>query len=410
MAAQLVDAARRGDAAGVLELLLQYRAIVNQPDGSGVRAMHVACEEGHTEVVAVLLGIHTEGHTEVADVNKLDNRGRTPLFFACRHGHAEIVAMLLAANAEVNQAHNEGATPLYIASKHGHAEIVAMLINAGARVNKANIRHATPLYVACQHGHTEVAAKLIDAGANVHRPPTTPTTPCVCCNSTDFDDMNVCNTCGVIQFVSINTAYNPAPSPAPMIAACLDGHLGCVQLLSSHGASRTFPFGVPGDTAEDVATQDGHHELLAFLVRSRLWSTPLHHLEFITRERTRALLRGGDNIHAAAEPGGPTPLSLARDLEAAARPVIRRAFLHGFAELLAPRIHNALLVLEAAKPWSRKTHHLFPAAARARARELMRVAQLIKRKSKYDASLADVFEACMMPHMVTRDYQPPAAR
>ena len=240
------------------------------------------------------------------------------------------------------------------------------------------------------------------AGATRHNAPK-PRGTCInpACNSTDFDDMNVCNTCGVIQFVSINTAYNPAPSPAPMIAACLDGHLGCVQLLSSHGASRTFPFGVPGDTAEDVATQDGHHELLAFLVRSRLWSTPLHHLEFITRERTRALLRDGADLDAAVAPGGPTPLSLARDLEAAARPVIRRAFLHGFDEILAPGIHNALLVLEAAKPWSRQTHHLFPAAARARARELMRVAQLIK--AKKDASLADVFEDCMIPHMVTRD-------
>ena len=143
---KLIDAALRGDAAGVLELLLQYRAIVNQPDGSGDRAMHVACRVGHTDVVAVLLGINTEGHTEVADVNKRDNRGCTPLHFACHHGHTEIVAMLLAASADVNQAHNEGATPLYIASKHGHTEIVAMLINAGARVNKANIRHATPLY------------------------------------------------------------------------------------------------------------------------------------------------------------------------------------------------------------------------------------------------------------------------
>ena len=65
-----------------------------------------------------------------------------------------------------------------------------------------------------------------------------------------------------------------------------------------------------------------HQELVDWLVRSRLWSTALHHLEFLTAERTRALLRAGDNIHAAAEPGGPTPLSIAQDLAAAARPVI----------------------------------------------------------------------------------------
>lgn len=198
---------------------------------------------------------------------------------------------------------------------------------------------------------------------------------------------------------------------SPMYAACLHGHLDVVQLLSSYRARRDFPFDAPNDTAEHLATDEGHQDIAAFLVRSRHW-TQLHHLEVLTGERTRTLLRAGADIHASTSRrgtrSGVTPLKLARALEVAARPVIQRAFLHGFDEILAPRIHSALLVLEAAKPWCRQTHHLFPAAARARAAELMRVAQAIKRKSKYETSLAEAFEACMIPRMVTRDYQPPA--
>ena len=115
-------------------------------------------------------------------------------------------------------------------------------------------------------------------------------------------------------------------------------------------APATFPWGAPLDTAEHIATANGHHDVAAWLAATRLWSTPLHHLEFLTPERALALLRAGADIHAAAEPGGPTPLSLAQALAAVGGAAGTAAF----------------LVLEAAKPWSRKTHKYFPAPARAR--------------------------------------------
>ena len=118
------------------------------------------------------------------------------------------------------------------------------------------------------------------------------------------------------------------------------------------------------------------------------------------------MLRDGADIHAEVKPFGVTPLSIAQDLAAAARPVIQRAFLHGFAEILAPGVHNALLVLEAAKPWSRKTHTLFPAPARARAADLMRAASGSLLPSDFPIPF-ELWETFVMPHAVTRDYKPP---
>ena len=86
-------------------------------------------------------------------------------------------------------------------------------------------------------------------------------------------------------------------------------------------------------------------------------------------------------------------LSLARALEAAG----------GAKEGTA-----AFLVLEAAKPWSRKTHKYFPEPARARAAELLRVGQWFKRLPSDFPIQFEVWEVFVMPHMVTRDYQPPA--
>ena len=157
------------------------------------------------------------------------------------------------------------------------------------------------------------------------------------------------------------------------------------------------------------------------LVRCDLRLDGAHHLDFLAPERTFALLRDGADIHAEATyPFGATPLSFAQAPGEAARPDIHRADLHGFAaRAWHHAAHNALLVLEAAKPWSRETHEYFPTPARARVAELLRVEQLIRRgKTMYKADgvlvdyanpgFADVFKAFVIPHAVGRDYQPPS--
>jgi ankyrin repeat protein len=349
----LIAATRHGSAADVAALLAAG-VDVNEPklSGGGETPLLIACWMGHTEVVTTLLAAN-------ADVNQANDKGATPLYIACEKGRTEIVTKLLAASADANQAGNGGLTPMAVACGHGQTEIVTALLAANADANKANNRDATPLYFACRKGHTEIVAKLLAANASV--------------------DQAMNNGC------------------TPMLVACFEGHLDIVQLLSSYGASRTFTFPdappvAPPENAEDLATEEGYHNTAAWLVRSRLWSTPLHHLETLTPERALALLRAGADIHAAAEPGGPTPLSLAQDLAAAGRAAEGTA---------------AFLVLEAAKPWSRKTHKYFPEGARARAVELWRWGFRFSRLPKFAGAEQAVFDLWMtivMPHAVTRDY------
>ncbi len=303
-----------------------------------------AARNGRAADVTALLA----GGADV-DEPKTDGCGATALYVACQEGHTEVVTKLLAANADVNHTNLDGAIPLYIACENGHTEIVTKLLAANADIEKADNDGCTPLFIACCQGHTEIVTKLLAANASVDQP-----------------------------------RHNGG---TPMIIACAEGHLGCVQLLSSYGASRNFRFVAPTDTAEHLASNRGHHELVAWLVRTRLWSTPLHHLEVLTPERARALLRAGADLHAAAEPGGPTPLSLAQAAAAAG----------GAAEGTA-----AFLVLEAAKPWSRKTHKYFPEPARERAAELLRVGQWFKRLPNDFPIQFEVWETFVMPHAVHR--------
>ena len=143
-----------------------------------------------------------------------------------------------------------------------------------------------------------------------------------------------------------------------------------------------------------MAADEGHDELHAWLVRSRQWTTPLHHLATVGADRARALLRGGADLRAAAAGAdAPTPLSLAERLRA---------------EGSAPAGSAADLVLRAAEPWSPQTHHLFPYYDRRDARELILLGAQLSRESRFDdihgsaMAIRDVWLAFVMPHAVER--------
>uniref|UniRef100_A0A7S3ASR4 Uncharacterized protein n=1 Tax=Haptolina ericina TaxID=156174 RepID=A0A7S3ASR4_9EUKA len=177
-----------------------------------------------------------------------------------------------------------------------------------------------------------------------------------------------------------------------LAAACQEGDLSCVQLLSSYGASRTFALqlhaAVLEVTAERLAQHRGHDEILAWLTTSRLWSTPLHHLTIIDAARARELLRGGADLHATAVADRPTPLSLAHALDTAGNAAEGTA---------------AHLVLRAAGPWSEQTHELFPVDARARAVELLLLGHRLSREERFfgqEMAFVDAWMHHMMPQAV----------
>ena len=143
-------------------------------------------------------------------------------------------------------------------------------------------------------------------------------------------------------------------------------------------------------TAEQIATTRGHADLAAWLVDSRQWSTPLHHLRIVGAARARELLRGGADLHAAAAAGGPTPLSLAQALRAAGE---------------AGEGSAAWLVLAAAEPWGPRTHALFPAAARAFAVEALLLGHQLSRQPRFageEGSVVDIWTGVVMPSAVLR--------
>ena len=73
--------------------------------------------------VKVLLGKDT------CNVASEDNSGMTPLHIACQNGHTKVVEMLLAKGTDVEHKNAHGYTPLNLATRGGHRETAKLLLS-----------------------------------------------------------------------------------------------------------------------------------------------------------------------------------------------------------------------------------------------------------------------------------------
>ena len=103
-------------------------------ENSGLSALMIASQNGHTEVVKLLLG-------KGAQVNMQENSGWSALMIASENGHTEVVKLLL---EKVNMQINYGLSALYLAVKGQHTQSVMVLFQHGAKVSKCDDQ-GTPL-------------------------------------------------------------------------------------------------------------------------------------------------------------------------------------------------------------------------------------------------------------------------
>ena len=158
-------------------------------------------------------------------------------------------------------------------------------------------------------------------------------------------------------------------------------------MLSSYGAARSFSI-VGFNDAELLTEFTGFKDIHEWLISSRQWCTPLHHLDTIDVARARLLLRNGADLHSRFEGRGPSPLSIAklmyniRTIDSAANIVIR-----------------------AAQQWSPDTHDLFPRSSRARAIEMLLIGHRLSHEPRFGTEamgLFDVWMIIIMPHLISR--------
>lgn len=139
-----------------VEAALKSGVDVNDADhGTRFTALHLACYEGHLDVVKLLMKHNV-------DITQLAQNDLSPLHLAAFNGHTKVVELLLENDAKIDAQDREGKTPLLHACTGSFAKTVELLIEKGANIN---IREATegytPLMMAAGIGEVEVVKVLL---------------------------------------------------------------------------------------------------------------------------------------------------------------------------------------------------------------------------------------------------------
>lgn len=119
-AAQVHDAAAKGDLAAVKAMLKTNPELISVPDNDGATPLHHAVAGDHKAVVEFLLA-------NKANANAKRKNGVTPLHVAAALGRQEIAAVLLSKGADPEAVDSQGRTPLSLSEANGHSAVARLL-------------------------------------------------------------------------------------------------------------------------------------------------------------------------------------------------------------------------------------------------------------------------------------------
>ena len=152
----LFQAAMLGNQAAVEDLLVK-RQFTDQAKSIAFRH---ACQEGHENLVNFFL-------EKGADANVIFGNSLTPLTIAAQNGHVEVVKILLENHANVDHRDRTGeCTPLIRAARKGNKEVVKLLLKRNANPNLQSSNGNSALMLAVNNGHVDIVEDLLWAGAN----------------------------------------------------------------------------------------------------------------------------------------------------------------------------------------------------------------------------------------------------
>ena len=118
----------------------------------GVGALHLAIDQGHVEVVRLLL----EHWMAIYGADGRGDHGMSTLMYAAAAGDLEMARLMLENGAPVNGQTDVGTTALMFAAAEGHVEMVRFLVENGANIHIQNGHNYTALSLAEERGHQEV--------------------------------------------------------------------------------------------------------------------------------------------------------------------------------------------------------------------------------------------------------------
>ncbi|XP_068969133.1 E3 ubiquitin-protein ligase mib1-like isoform X1 [Bombus flavifrons] len=156
---ELVKTAANGDAVKCEECLKRPEADVNGVF-SGHTALQAASQNGHLEVIKILLRYK-------ADVEIEDKDGDRAVHHAAFGDEPGVMALLAGAGADLNARNKRRQTALHIAVNKGHAGVVRTLLELGCHPSLQDSEGDTPLHDAISKKRDDMLALLLDHAADI---------------------------------------------------------------------------------------------------------------------------------------------------------------------------------------------------------------------------------------------------
>jgi ankyrin repeat protein len=104
-----------------------------------------------------------------AEINRTTTDGMSALWIASQNGHANVVELLIENNAELNAKRTtDNRTALWMAAQNGHTDVAKLLIENGADLDIKATDNSTALMPASQNGHTEIVKLLCEWGSDMN--------------------------------------------------------------------------------------------------------------------------------------------------------------------------------------------------------------------------------------------------
>ncbi len=240
----------------IVQALLRVLPLSAHETDPTVSALQVSAARGNVAVVRVLL----EAGAEV-NWSPPKNPG-TALHRAAQNGHLDVVELLIKSRATPDIPGADNFTPLHIAAQEGHREIVSALLAAGANVNARAVENYTPLHLTAFKLDSETAQLLLAGGADVNLKRSDAYTALHIALKKRFD--LVLSTAKMALSFSENEEGTSGVMTATV--ASHDG-LPLIQLLLANGADPNLA-GPQGNTPLHFAASNGDVEGVRLLLES----------------------------------------------------------------------------------------------------------------------------------------------
>ena len=149
---------------------------MNIKNRCGETSFHLACKKGRSMIVQFILkkrGVQINSDTknnQTIDLNvKTKKLGITGLGLACENGHSEVVNILMDNATDlrisVNEKDNYERTAVYLACMQGHSDVVKNFIQNKVAWNinfKIEDKMVEAFLTACIHGHSDVVKVFLE--------------------------------------------------------------------------------------------------------------------------------------------------------------------------------------------------------------------------------------------------------